>query len=183
MDIREYTRLSLRRKIGIVQQDTFLFSGSIRDNIAYGDVDASLEAIEDAAKNASIDEFIRSMPEGYDTYVGERGVMLSGGQKQRVAIARVFLKDPPILILDEATSSLDNTTEAHIQKALNHLSQGRTTLVVAHRLSTVRGADKIVVLTKSGIVEHGTHNDLMAANGFYAALYDVQKETLSDILE
>jgi ATP-binding cassette subfamily B protein len=174
VDIREYTRLSLRRKIGIVQQDTFLFSGSIRDNIAYGDVDATDEDIVNAAKNAAIDEFIDSLPDGYNTYVGERGVMLSGGQKQRIAIARVFLKDPPLLILDEATSALDNVTEVHIQKALNRLSRGRTTLIVAHRLSTVRSADKIVVLTDTGIAEQGSHEELTAMNGLYASLYNAQ---------
>ncbi|MDR1979695.1 MAG: ABC transporter ATP-binding protein/permease [Synergistaceae bacterium] len=174
-DIRRYTRLSLRRKVGIVQQDTFLFSGSIRDNIAYGDVDARDEEIEAAAAKASLDAFIRTLPEGYDTYVGERGVMLSGGQKQRIAIARVFLKNPPLLILDEATSALDNTTEAQIQKALGQLSQGRTTLVVAHRLSTVRNADRIVVLTEAGIEEQGRHEELLARNGLYAALWNAQK--------
>jgi ATP-binding cassette subfamily B protein len=173
-DIRRYTRLSLRRKVGIVQQETFLFSGSIRDNIAYGNVDATDEEIEAAAGKASLDDFIRALPDGYDTYVGERGVMLSGGQKQRIAIARVFLKNPPILILDEATSALDNVTEAQIQKALNELSQGRTTLVVAHRLSTVRRADRIVVLTDAGIAEQGSHEELLARNGLYASLWSVQ---------
>jgi ATP-binding cassette subfamily B protein len=175
VDIRRYTRLSLRRKVGIVQQETFLFSGSIRDNIAYGNVDAADEEIEAAAKRASLDDFIRTLPDGYDTYVGERGVMLSGGQKQRIAIARVFLKNPPILILDEATSALDNITEAQIQKALNELSQGRTTLVVAHRLSTVRHAHRILVLTDSGIAEQGRHEELLARNGLYATLWKGQK--------
>jgi ATP-binding cassette subfamily B protein len=174
-DIRSYTRLSLRRKVGIVQQDTFLFSGSIRDNIAYGSVDASDEEIGAAAENASLDDFIHTLPDGYDTFVGERGVMLSGGQKQRIAIARVFLKNPPILILDEATSALDNATEAQIQKALTHLSQGRTTLVVAHRLSTIRGADRIVVLTDAGIVEQGRHEELLAQGGLYASLWNAQE--------
>ena len=174
-DIRSFTRLSLRRRIGIVQQETFLFSGSIRDNIAYGNVDATDGEIRGAAANASLDDYIGSLPDGYDTYVGERGVMLSGGQKQRIAIARVFLKNPPVLILDEATSALDNTTEALIQKALNRLSEGRTTLIVAHRLSTVRNADKIVVLTASGIAEQGTHEELLARNGLYAALWNVQE--------
>ncbi len=175
IDIRDYTRLSLRRRIGIVQQDTFLFSGSIRDNIAYGNVDARDEEIEAAAKKASLDDFIRTLPDGYDTYVGERGVMLSGGQKQRIAIARVFLKNPPLLILDEATSALDNVTEAQIQKALNELSRGRTSLVVAHRLSTVRNADRIVVLTQHGIAESGRHEELLAKRGLYAALWNVQE--------
>jgi ATP-binding cassette subfamily B protein len=180
-DIRRYTRLSLRRKVGIVQQETFLFSGSIRDNIAYGNVDAADEEIEAAAARASLDDFIRALPNGYDTYVGERGVMLSGGQKQRIAIARVFLKNPPILILDEATSALDNVTEAQIQKALNELCQGRTTLVVAHRLSTVRRADRIVVLTGAGIAEQGSHDELLARNGLYAALWSAQgKSPLQD---
>lgn len=174
VDIRNYTRLSLRRKIGIVQQDTFLFSGTVRDNIAYGNVDATDEEIGEAAENASLDAYIRTLPQGYDTYVGERGVMLSGGQKQRIAIARVFLKNPPLLILDEATSALDNVTEAQIQRALTRLSQGRTTLVVAHRLSTVRGADRIVVLTDRGIVEQGAHEELLALSGLYAALWNVQ---------
>jgi ATP-binding cassette subfamily B protein len=176
-DIRRYTRLTLRRKVGIVQQETFLFSGSVRDNIAYGNVDATDEEIEAAAARASLDEFIRALPDGYDTYVGERGVMLSGGQKQRIAIARVFLKNPRILILDEATSALDNITEAQIQKALNELSQGRTTLVVAHRLSTVRHAHRIVVLTDAGIAEQGRHEELLALapNGLYAALWNSQK--------
>jgi ATP-binding cassette subfamily B protein len=173
-DIREYTRLSLRRKIGIVQQETFLFSGTIRDNIAYGDVDATEEAIRKAAADASLDEDIRALPDQYETFVGERGVMLSGGQKQRVAIARVFLKNPPILILDEATSALDNVTEAQVQKALMKLSRGRTTLVVAHRLSTVRAADRIMVLTNAGIAEQGSHEELMARKGIYAALWDAQ---------
>jgi ATP-binding cassette subfamily B protein len=174
-DIRSYTRLSLRRKVGIVQQDTFLFSGTIRDNIAYGRVDATDEEIEAAAASASLDEFIRALPDGYDTHVGERGVMLSGGQKQRIAIARVFLKNPPILILDEATSALDNTTEVQIQKALGQLSLGRTTLVVAHRLSTIRGADRIVVLTDAGIAEQGRHEELLARGGLYAALWNAQE--------
>jgi ATP-binding cassette subfamily B protein len=184
VDIRRYTRLSLRRKVGIVQQETFLFSGSIRDNIAYGNVDAREEEIRAAAASASLDEFIAALPDGYDTYVGERGVMLSGGQKQRIAIARVFLKNPPILILDEATSALDNVTEAQIQKALNELSQGRTTLVVAHRLSTVRHADRIVVLTDAGIAEQGRHEELLARNGIYAALWNAQeaKEYTNDTL-
>jgi ATP-binding cassette subfamily B protein len=175
VDIRRYTRSSLRRKIGIVQQDTFLFSGSIRDNIAYGNVDATDEEIGAAAGRASLDEFIRTLPDGCETYVGERGVMLSGGQKQRIAIARVFLKNPPVLILDEATSALDNATEVQIQKALSHLSQGRTTLVVAHRLSTIRNADRIVVLTGDGIAEEGSHEELLARGGIYSALWNAQE--------
>ncbi len=173
-DIRRYTRLSLRRNIGIVQQDTFLFTGSIRDNIAYGDFDASEDDIIKAAQSANIHDFIDSLPDKYDTFVGERGVMLSGGQKQRISIARVFLKNPPLLILDEATSALDNTTEAAIQQALDGLSQGRTTLVVAHRLSTIRNADEIVVIAENGIVESGTHDELLAKNGLYSELWNAQ---------
>jgi ATP-binding cassette subfamily B protein len=173
-DIREYTRLSLRRKVGVVQQETFLFSGTIRDNIAYGDVDADETAIRQAAVDASLDEDIRALPDQYETYVGERGVMFSGGQKQRVAIARVFLKNPPILIRDEATSALDTVTEAQVQKALTKLSQGRTTLVVAHRLSTVLSADRIMVLTNAGIAEQGSHEELIARKGIYSALWNAQ---------
>ncbi len=174
-DIRGYTLASLRSQIGIVQQDTYLFAGTIRDNIAYGDVDAEDDDIWRAAKLASIDDFIASLPEGLDTQVGERGVTLSGGQKQRISIARVFLKNPRILILDEATSALDNTTETAIQGALDELSEGRTTLVVAHRLSTVRNADRIVVLTANGIEESGTHEELLAEDGTYAALWRSQE--------
>ena len=169
-DIRDYTLASLRRRIGIVQQDTYLFAGTIRDNIAYGDFDAGDDRIWQAARDASIDDFIASLPDGLDAEVGERGVTLSGGQKQRIAIARVFLKNPPILILDEATSALDNATEVAIQSALDRLSEGRTTLVVAHRLSTVRNADRIIVLTPDGIAESGSHDDLMDKDGLYAAL-------------
>ncbi|MDR2779556.1 MAG: ATP-binding cassette domain-containing protein, partial [Synergistaceae bacterium] len=169
-DIREYTLCSLRGSIGIVQQDTYLFAGTIRDNIAYGDFEATDEMIRSAAKNASIDDFIDSLPDGLDTYVGERGVMLSGGQKQRIAIARIFLKNPRILILDEATSALDNVTEMAIQSALEKLSSGRTTLVVAHRLSTVRNADRIIVIAEEGIKEEGTHDELIASGGIYAML-------------
>ena len=174
-DISDYTLQSLRQQIGIVQQDTFLFAGSIRDNIAYGNFDAPLEDIEKAAQRANIDAYIDSLPEGYDTYVGERGVTLSGGQKQRIAIARVFLKNPKILILDEATSALDNTTEIQIQGALEELSEGRTTMVVAHRLSTVRNADTIVVLTQNGIEEQGTHDELLALGGVYSQLWHGQE--------
>lgn len=175
-DIRDYTLRSLRQQIGIVQQDTYLFAGTIRDNIAYGDFDASEEEIRRAVRNASLEEFIASLPEGLNTAVGERGVTLSGGQKQRIAIARVFLKNPRILILDEATSALDNTTEIQIQGALDDLSQGRTTMVVAHRLSTIRNADKIVVLTSKGIEEMGTHEELIAKDGVYATLWGAQKK-------
>ncbi len=160
--------------MGIVQQDVFLFPGSFRENITYGRFDATPAEIEEAARRANIHDFILAQPQGYDTLVGERGVRLSGGQKQRIAIARVFLKNPPILILDEATSALDNTTEQLIQAALDQLCQGRTTLVVAHRLSTIKGADKIVVLTEEGIQEEGTHKDLLEQNGLYAQLYNSQ---------
>ena len=164
----------LRKNIGIVAQDVFIFGGTIKENIAYGDFNATDEQIEEAAVNANIDEFIRSLDDGYDTYVGERGVKLSGGQRQRIAIARAFLKNPPVLILDEATSALDNVTEMQIQEALEKLSDGRTTIVVAHRLSTVKNADEIVVLAADGIEERGTHEELMAKNGVYATLYNYQ---------
>jgi len=173
-DITEVSLASLRRQVGIVQQDVYLFPGSFRENIAYGRFDATPAEIEEAARRAKIHEFILAQPQGYDTLVGERGVRLSGGQKQRIAIARVFLKNPPILILDEATSALDNTTEALIQQALEELCQGRTTLVVAHRLSTIKGAGKIVVLTENGIREEGTHQELLERGGLYAQLYNSQ---------
>ena len=161
---------SLRKNIGIVQQDVFLFSGTIKDNICVGKTDATDEEIIDAAKKANIHEIIMEMPDGYDTYVGERGVKLSGGQKQRIAIARIFLKNPPILILDEATSALDNITEKLIQKSLEDLCHGRTTIVVAHRLSTIQAADEIIVLTDNGIEERGTHQELLNKKGFYYKL-------------
>lgn len=169
-DIRDLTLKSLRENIGIVQRDVFLFAGTIKENILYGRVDASDDEVIEAAKLANIHEFVMSLPDGYNTYVGERGIQLSGGQKQRVAIARVFLKNPPILILDEATSALDNQTEVIIQEALEELSKGRTTLVIAHRLSTIRNADEIIVIDKEGIRESGTHDELMALNGLYAEL-------------
>ncbi|MBQ2804749.1 MAG: ABC transporter ATP-binding protein, partial [Clostridia bacterium] len=175
LDITKISRFSLRKNIGIVQQDVFLFGGSIRDNIAYGNVDATDEEILQASKRANIHEFVMSLPDGYDTEVGERGVKLSGGQKQRISIARAFLKNPPILILDEATSALDNVTEMQIQESLAELSKGRTTIVVAHRLSTIKNADEIMVVTKNGIEEKGTHKQLMAIeNGIYADLYERQ---------
>ncbi len=172
IDIRKFTRRSLRKSIGIVQQDVFLFTGTILENIQYGKYDAPREEVYEAAKNANIHDYIMSLPEGYDTYVGERGVKLSGGQKQRISIARVFLKNPPILILDEATSALDNATELLIQKALDKLSQGRTTVVVAHRLSTIKNADEIMILTDKGIQERGSHRELLDKNGIYAGLYN-----------
>ena len=177
-DVRDLTLKSLREAIGIVQQDVYIFAGSIRENIAYGKKGASQEEIEAAAKNANIHDFILSLPEGYDTYVGERGTRLSGGQKQRIAIARVFLKNPPILILDEATSALDNESEQHIQQALDQLSVGRTTIVIAHRLSTIRGADRIIVIDEGGVTEQGSHKELMELGGTYARYFNMQFEGL-----
>ena len=173
-DIRDMTLSSLRKQIGIVQQDVFLFGGTIRDNIAYGRLDASEEEIWQAACRARLEEALSDLPQGLDTVIGERGVKLSGGQKQRLAIARIFLKDPPILILDEATSALDTQTEREIQKSLAELSRGRTTLVIAHRLATVRNADRIVVIDKNGIREQGTHDVLLARKGLYHRLHDGQ---------
>ena len=174
IDIRKMTRESLRRNIGIVSQDVFLFHGSVRENISYGKPDASLEEIMEAAKRADIHDDIMAMPDGYDTNVGERGVHLSGGQRQRISIARVFLKNPRILILDEATSALDNVTELSVQKSLDQLAEGRTVIVVAHRLSTLRHADHIAVITSKGIEEYGTKEELLALNGIYADLYHAQ---------
>ena len=173
-DVRDVTLRSLRGSIGIVQQDVFLFAASIKDNIRYGRLDATDDEIVEAAKAAEIHDDIMKMPEGYDTVVGERGITLSGGQKQRVSIARIFLKNPPILILDEATSALDSATEAKISAALERLSEGRTTVIIAHRLSTVRGADEIMVINEDGIVERGTHDELMRAGGAYKLLNDAQ---------
>ncbi len=173
-DIKDMTLASLRRNIGIVQQDIFLFSDSVANNIAYGKPDASADEIKRAAELAEAERFIEQLPQGYDTPLGERGVKLSGGQKQRIAIARVFLKDPPILILDEATSSLDNATEKTIQTALNGLAQNRTTLVVTHRLAAIRHVKRIIVLSRSGIAEQGSHAELMAAKGEYYKLYMAQ---------
>ncbi|MBE6939327.1 MAG: ABC transporter ATP-binding protein [Ruminococcaceae bacterium] len=173
-DVRQLTQQSLRRAIGIVQQDVFLFADTIRENIRYGKPDATDEEVEEAARRAEIYEDIQAMPHGFDTYVGERGTLLSGGQKQRVAIARIFLKDPPILILDEATSALDSITEARIQGAFDELSRGRTTLIIAHRLSTIRAANRILVIRDGVIAEEGSHQQLLALGGEYAALYHTQ---------
>ena len=170
-DIREVTMHSLRNCIGVVAQDVYLFSGSVRENIAYGKVDATDEEIEAAARLAGAHDFIVTLPDGYNTYVGERGVKLSGGQKQRISIARLFLKNPPILILDEATSALDNESERLVQKSLEKLAEGRTTFTIAHRLTTIRNADRILVLTENGIEESGTHQELMAKGGIYSELY------------
>ena len=174
VDIRSVTQRSLRRNIGILQQDVFMFAGTIRENIRYGKPDATDEEIEEAAKRAEIHQEIMALPEGYDSYIGERGVMLSGGQKQRISIARVFLKDPKVLILDEATSALDTVTEQRIQKSLDELSEGRTTIIIAHRLSTVKNADQIAVVEGEHIIEQGSHQELMAKNGAYAALCRAQ---------
>ncbi len=172
-DVRDFTLKSLRSAIGTVQQEVYLFSGSVFDNIVYGKPGATLEEVQEAAKKAGAHEFIMALPEGYDTHVGERGVKLSGGQKQRLSIARVFLKDPPILLLDEATSALDNESELLVQRSLEELSQGRTTLTIAHRLTTIRGADVIWVLTDQGLEEHGSHEELMAKGGLYSRLYNL----------
>lgn len=172
-DVRTLTLKSLRSQIGMVQQDVYLFCGTIRDNIAYGRPGASQQDIEDAAKRANIHDFISSLPDGYDTYVGERGTRLSGGQKQRISIARVFLKNPPILILDEATSALDNESERWIQQSLEELSRNRTTITIAHRLSTIRNADEIIVITEDGIAERGTHESLLEKGGLYAHYYNM----------
>ncbi|MEE0830582.1 MAG: ABC transporter ATP-binding protein [Longicatena sp.] len=173
-DIRSLTLKSLREAIGIVQQDVYLFNGNIRDNIAYGKPGASEAEIIEAAKKANMHDFIMSLPNGYDTFVGERGTRLSGGQKQRISIARVFLKNPKILILDEATSALDNESERHIQKALEDLSKNRTTITIAHRLSTIRNADEIIVITDQGIAQRGTHDKLMREGGIYETYYNMQ---------
>lgn len=173
-DIRDLTARSLRNNIGSVRQDVYLFSGTVRENIAYGSPGASEEEIKKAAKRAGADEFITALPDGYDTYVGERGVKLSGGQKQRISIARVFLKNPPILILDEATSALDNESEKIVQKSLEELSKGRTVFTIAHRLTTIQNADVILVLTENGIEEAGTHAELLEKNGIYARLYNMK---------
>ena len=175
-NIRGLTLKSLRQNIGIVQQDVYLFSGTVYENIAYGKPGASREEVMEAARRAGADEFIRGLRDGYDTYVGERGVKLSGGQKQRISIARVFLKNPPIIILDEATSALDNESEYAVAKSLNELAKGRTTLTIAHRLSSIRNSDRILVLTDEGIVEEGNHDELMALGGIYHQFYMMANE-------
>jgi ATP-binding cassette subfamily B protein len=175
-DIRDVTQTSLRAAIGMVPQDTVLFNDTIRYNIRYGRRDASDPEVEEAARQAQIDGFIRRAPKGYETEVGERGLKLSGGEKQRVAIARTILKGPPILLLDEATSALDSHTEREIQDALDRVSQNRTTLVIAHRLSTIVGADEIIVLDQGTIVERGTHHELLAQHGLYASMWNRQRE-------
>lgn len=179
IDIRDLTISSIRRHVGMVDQDVFMYYGSIKDNILYGRLDASHEEVVEASKKANIHDFIMDLPNGYDTIVGERGVRLSGGQKQRLAIARVFLKNPKILVLDEATSSLDNENEKIIQAALHELAKGRTTLTIAHRLSTIVAADEIVVLGDEGIVERGNHAELLAHNGVYAKLYQAQFQDIA----
>lgn len=175
-NIKGYTLKSLRQNIGVVQQDVYLFSGTVYDNIAYGKPGATYDEVMEAAKRAGADEFIRNLRDGYDTYVGERGVKLSGGQKQRISIARVFLKNPPIIILDEATSALDNESEYAVAKSLNELAKGRTTLTIAHRLSSIRNSDRILVLTDEGIVEEGNHDELMELGGIYHQFYTMANE-------
>lgn len=179
-DIRDFTLRSLRKNIGIVQQDVYLFAGTVMDNIRYGQLDAAEEEVIEAAKNANAHEFIMELPDGYNTYIGQRGIKLSGGQKQRLSIARVFLKNPPILIFDEATSALDNESEKVVQDSLERLARNRTTFVIAHRLSTIRNAKKILVLTEDGIKETGTHEELLRLNGIYASLYRLTYERRTD---
>ena len=175
-DVKDVTLKSLRSAIGMVQQDVYLFSGSVYDNIVYGKPGASRAEVEEAARLAGAHDFISALPQGYDTFVGERGVRLSGGQKQRISIARVFLKNPPILILDEATSALDNESERLVQQSLEQLAKGRTVFTIAHRLTTIRGADTIWVLTEKGVEEQGSHAELMKKGGLYAHLYEMYTE-------
>ena len=177
VDIRNITMRSLRRNIGIVQQDVYLFAGTVMDNIRYGKQDATEAEIIEAAKNANAHEFILSLPDGYQTDIGQRGVKLSGGQKQRLSIARVFLKNPPVLIFDEATSALDNESERVVQESLEKLAKNRTTFVIAHRLTTIRNAKDIIVLTEDGIAERGTHKELLERGGIYAGLYRMAEES------
>ena len=179
-DVRQVTQESLHRNIGIVQQDVFLFADSVLENIRYGSPDATMEQVIEAAKRAEIYDDICQMPDGFDTYVGERGTLLSGGQKQRISIARIFLKNPPVLILDEATSALDSVTEAKIQRAFDELARGRTTMIIAHRLSTVRNANRILVISDGKIAEQGSHAELLEQDGAYAALYKTQTGTLGN---
>ena len=174
VNVKDISLRTLRSVVGIVQQDVFLFATTIRENIAYGKIDATDDEIIAAAKAAEIHDFIMTLEKGYDTHVGERGVLLSGGQKQRISIARLFLKNPPILILDEATSALDTETEYRIQSALDRLSEGRTRLIIAHRLSTIKNADEIIFIDSEGIAERGSHESLLASNGGYAKLYNMQ---------
>ncbi len=174
MDVRNITQKSLREKIGIVTQQTILFDDTVRNNIAYGRPDMPLEKVMDAARAAHAHEFVSALPEGYDTLIGENGIKLSGGERQRIAIARALLKNPPILVLDEATSNLDTDSEKAVQNALEELMKGRTTLVVAHRLSTIRNVDRIYVLVAGRVVEHGSHDELLALNGQFARLYHMQ---------
>ena len=181
IDVRDVTQDSLRRQIGIIQQEVFLFAGTVMENIRYGRPDASDEEVINAAVRAKIHDEIMSFPDGYDTFVGERGIVLSGGQKQRISIARVFLKEPPILIMDEATSALDSVTERRIQESLDKLSIGRTCIVIAHRLSTIRNADRIAVIENQGITEIGSRQELLLLNGTYAALERAQEISLTDL--
>jgi ATP-binding cassette subfamily B protein len=176
IDVRDYDLKSLRSNIGLVSQDIYMFDGTILDNIRYGKMDATMQEIEEAARQANIADFIESLPEGYNTYVGERGTRLSGGQKQRISIARAFLKNPKILILDEATSALDNQSERIVQNSLQKLAKNRTCITIAHRLSTIRNADEILVLDESGLKERGSHDELMKKGGLYASYYNMQFE-------